>query len=1148
MEEVILALAMIYGRSGSGKTTELFRRLESGLQDADITKKRYVIVPDSFSYTMEKKILEEFGEENGFKIQVVGFRTLSQRILENTGGIKKPLLSPVGQSMLISSLALKKKSELKLYGKSAAYAGFANLLGQTIKEMKTYSITPEQLQETAAALNDSELKFKLEDIALLYGNYEEELHKGFIDAEDQLDTAVQQLKKSDYLKDSAFYVDEFSYFTPKQLEMLEVLLKKGEVTITLTYDEGLGLHHKGMFALPVDTDKALMDLVKRVGVSLKEPKFVKGGERFSKNQELAHVEREFYTYPNQTYGDSVSNIRIYRAQNPYEEMEYVARDIIRQVREKGLRYKDVAILLRDLDTYEGILQSVMAQFDIPVFIDSRKEIDTNPLASFIDGFFEIYRRNFQSEAVFKYLKTTLLPLPKEEIDALENYCLANGITGWKWKEEIWPWPVPDTKNELLAQRELNIFNEIREIVVNPLIETYEAMEKASSVREMASIFYDFLITSHALITFSDWIKELETNDPEAHREYKQIMDSLMQILDQMVEAMGDESMTLDYFGNTLLVGLSSIKIALIPATLDQVIVGDIARVRAGGVKGIYIVGTNDGILPKATTTAGIFTDNDREMLAQKEIHLAKDSRTQALYEQFFVYNALTIGTDFLTVTYPTSDAEGKALRPSMVIGRLKKLFPKLEEEISQSYLEAGSPGRESIGSEREAYRALIGQMRRYHDGATVDPIWRQVYDRFQKDPSYRERLHSVEEGLRYTNYPAELKAEHMDQLYGKKIHLTVSRLEQFSRCPFAYFVKYGLQAKERKEFVLSTPDVGSLMHDVLDRFTKKITDEGLDWNKITPDYTKTAVDRLTDQALESQKNPVLASSRRYQHMTGKIKRIISSSLNVIQSQIVRGEIQPLYSEIGFGPKHDIPAIVIDLENGREVNINGRIDRIDVLKLEDRNYIRIIDYKSGMKDLNLTEIIHGLQLQLLVYLDVILRNSKRFLAGETLPGAVLYYRIHRPTIENGVELSDEELETKILKELRLKGLILNDARVVRTMDKDMMDVSLVIHAKLKGDEVKSDSRNQAALIVSNQQFDQLREYVGQTIKRISLALINGEVSVTPYRIDQKIACTYCDYHSICQFDPSLKGNEYNRIRKLKPEEAWLVIDQGGVNHD
>lgn len=1142
-----MALAMIYGRSGSGKTTELFRRLRAGLAGADIRSKRYVIVPDQFTYMMEKKILEEFGEENGFKIQVVGFRTLSQRVLERVGGIRRPVLSPVGQSMLVSSLALKQKNDLKLFRKSAAYAGFAQMVSQTIKELKNYAITPQELQAAAGNLPDGELRYKLEDVALLYQSYEDQLHQNFVDPEDQLDTAIQMLKASDYLNGSEFYVDEFSDFTPRQLEMIEVLLGKGNVYITLTFEEGLDKQHKGLFALTVDTDLALMDMAARQGIRLEAPVFLRGTGRFQGHPELAHLEREFYHYPNEVYSGEVSSVRILRAQNPYEEMELVARDIVRQVRDNGLRFQDLAILLRDLDTYGAILQSVMAQYEIPVFIDARKEIDTNPLAAFISGFFEIHRRNFQFEAVFKYLKTSLLPIPREDIDLLENYCLANGITGWKWLEEIWQWPVPQVEEGLEEQRLKNHLNELRDAIVDPLQECFAAMEQAPTVREKATLFYEFLVHSHALLTFTAWIDERETTDSEQHREYSQILDSLLQVLDQMVEAMGDEPMGLEDFGNTLLVGLSSIRISLIPATLDQVIVGDIARVRSGAVRGIYIVGTNDGVLPRTPASVGIFTDSDREALQEIQLYLSKDSRTRAFYEQFYVYNALTIGTDFLTVTYPTSDAEGKALRPSMIIGRLKKLFPGLREEISQSYLEKGSPGRETITCEREAFRELIAQLRRHHDGAPVDPVWREVYARLREHPDYSDRLRHVEAGLRYTNYPAELRAEHMEALYGKKLYLTVSRLETFSRCPFAYFVKYGLRAKERKEFILSTPDVGSLMHDVLDRFTKKIREEALDWKDLTPDFTRQAVDHLMEEALSQQKNPVLASSRRYQHMTGKLKHIIASSVDVIQNQIIRGEFEPLYSEVGFGPNEMIPPIVLDLEGGREINIVGRIDRVDVLRQEDRNYIRIIDYKSGMKELTLSDIVYGLQLQLLVYLDVVLRNAHRFLAGETLPGAVLYYRIYRPTVENGAAMSDEDLKTVILKELRLRGLILKDVHLVRSMDQGMTDISLVIQAKLKDGEVTAEGTNQKELLVDQAQFDLLRDYVASTIKRISLALINGDISITPVKTDKSTACDYCEYRSICQFDPGQPGNEYRRVRKLKPEQAWLHIEQGGEVH-
>lgn len=1147
MEGITLALAMIYGRSGSGKTKELFRRLWKSLKaNDDFTIKRYVIVPDQFSYMMEKKILAEFGERYIFAIQVVGFRMLSQRILERVGGIKKPLLSPVGRSMLISAQALKNKEKLTLYRKSAAYAGFADLTADTIRELKNYAISTDQLKTAAASLAESELKNKLHDVALLFSAYEAKLHENFVDTEDQLDTAIDRLQGSDFLKGAEFYFDEFSDFTPKQLEMIGVLLKKGQVLITLTYDEGLDAKYNGVFSLTRDTDAALMAMVREAGISLEKPLFLKGPGRFRNNPELAHLEREFYNYPNVTYPGEVRTIQLYRALNPYEEMEYVARDIVRRVREGGLRYRDIAILLRDLDTYGATLQSIMKQFGIPVFVDARKEIDSNPLATFISGFFEIRRRNFQFEAVFKYLKTRLVGITQEDLDALENYCLANGITGWRWTEEVWTYQVPDVKNELKATKLLNNLNELKDQIVEPLVRAFEELEQADNVRSMARIFYEFLVASGAVEIFLQWTEHFKDTDSEQYREYSQIMDSLLLILDQMVEAMGAEKMSVDDFGNTLLVGLSSIKISLIPATLDQVIVGDIARVRSGGVTGIYIVGANDGVLPRMPSTAGIFTDSDRERLVEVDLNLSKDARTRAFYEQFYVYNALTIGQDFLTVTYPTADAEGKSLRPSMIVGRLKKIFPGLQETISQSYLEKGSPGRATITSEREAFRELIGQLRRHHDGGSVDPVWQEIYDRFRQKPEFKDRLDTVEEGLFYTNYPAELKVEHMDELYGKNLRLSVSKLESYNRCPFAYFIKYGLHAQERREFILKTPDVGNLMHDVLDRFTKRIKEDNLDWKDITADYTRRSVDELMDKALEGMSNPVLTSSKRYGYMAKKIKRIISASVDVIKEQIVRGDFEPLYTEIEFGQNAVIPAIVLDLDDDHKVSIEGRIDRVDVLRDNDKNYIRIIDYKSGSRELSLEDIIYGLQMQLLVYLDVILRNSAKILKGQAIPGAVLYFRVTRPIIENGAEMTDAELEENILKELRLKGLILDDARVVRSMDNKMAEISLVIPAKLKAGEVTA-LGNQKNLIVSEEQFEMLRDYNTQVIKRVCTGLIRGNIAITPVKKGEVAACTYCDYKSICQFDPGQPGNDYNKVRKLEPEEAWLIIDKGGIDH-
>ena len=1141
-----MSLQMIYGRSGSGKTTYLFDKLRESLEkDPDIRKKRYVIVPDQFSYMMERKILETFGETVVFAVSVSGFRMFSQRILERVGGIKRRVLSPVGRSMMIARIAGQKQGELQIYGKSAAYAGFSDLLSQTIKEFKDYAITPEDVKAAAQGMEASELRDKLEDLYLIYASYEADLHNNFIDAEDQLKIAAEKAAEADFLQGAEFYIDEFSDFTPMQLQMIGKMLKKGDTYITLTFDEGIGASHNGVFSLTRDTDDDLMELARELSVAIEAPVFTKHPGRFQTNPELGHIEKEFYAYPSQEWPAVPQFLRIRRCQDLYEEVEYVAKDILKRVREDGLRFGEVAILLRNMEDYRAILKSVADEYGIPVFIDARKEIDTNPLAAFVAAFFEIKQQNFTFDAVFKYLKTYLLPMDRESIDLLENYCLAHGIQSWKWKEEMWRYKVREAADELENQRLLNLINEIKDEVYQPLMKVYGELEAKDNVRDKTAVFYDFLAASGALGTFVQWTGDFQAGDHEKYLEYSGVTNALITVLDQMADAMGTESMTVEEFGNTLLVGLSTSKISVIPATLDQVIAGDISRVRSSTVKGIYIIGVNDGILPRIPESTGILTDHDRQTLRQGGLKVSQDAVTRAFYEQFYVYNALTIADTFLTLTYPIADHEGKSLRPSTVPGRLKKLFPKLLEEYPGDQAARSLPGE--ISGKREAFRELLGEIRRFHDQKSVDPVWKEIYSYF-KASEFKDKLLAAEEGIRFTNYPAELKAESIDKLYGKTLNLTVSRLERYNACPFAYFVKYGLKAERRPEFIIDTPDIGILMHDVLDRFTRKISADKLDWKDVSPAYTERSINELMEEAVNEKDNSVIASSQRNQYLGTKVKRIIAASVEVIKSQIVRGDFQPLFSEVEFGKSAELKPYVLELDGDRKVNLSGRIDRIDVFRDTDTNYIRIIDYKSFGKTLTLKDIYYGLQLQLLVYLNVLLANSERILKGKTLPGAVLYLKLDKPLIEATSAMTDGELQDEIMKELKLKGLILMDAKIIRGMDKDMAGVSLVIPAKVSKGEVSLTENQDMA--VTPEQFDILRDYVSRAVKDTCLRLLQGDISITPVKDKDQTACKWCPYRSICQFDTSLKGFDYKNIRNIKGGEAWALIadpEKGGIKH-
>lgn len=1140
-----MSLNIIYGRSGSGKTTALFEKLKVSLEkDPDIHRKRYVIVPDQFSYMMEKKILDTFGDRYVFSIQVLGFRMLSERILERVGGIRKVILGPAGRSMLISSIASDLKDDLTIYKKSAEFAGFSEVLSQTIKELKNYSITAEDLKAACEELKIGELKNKVMDLALIFERYETELHEGFIDDEDRMTMAVEKLKVSDYLKGSEFYLDEFSDFTPMQLDFISELLRKGDTYITLTLDKNIGDRYEGVFSLTRDTYNDLVRIAGETGVSFSAPLFTEGPARFRENSELAFLEREYFSYPNKTMKGKPSSVRIRRCQDPYEEMEFVAKDILRRVREENIRFNEIAILLRNMESYKSIIRSVMKEFEIPVFIDSRKDIDVNPLASFVSSFFEINDTDFAMDPVFRYLKSGLTDIEREDIDTLENYCLANGITGWKWDDEYWQYKVYDTKDKKKAERILTIINETKDLFREPLLKAYEKIEEGKTVREKCTAFYDFLDESGVLERFNAWIEEFKDTDNEKYLEYTQVQNALMDILDQMVMALGDKETDFESFGNTILTGFSSSKISVVPPALDRVIAGDIARVRASGVRGIYIVGVNDGVLPRSADSAGIFTDSDREGLSKVDLRLSKDSRIRAFYEQFYVYNALTIGDRFLTVTYPSADPEGKALRPSQVPGRIRKLFPDLTEEDSLS----DKDDLNMISGKNEAFRLLLSKIRKHHDGYTIDDTWRGIYSYFE-DSQYRERLLACERGIRYSNTPELLSREAVERLYGKKLNMTVSRVEKFNSCPFSYFVRYGLKAEARKEFRLDTPDMGILMHDVIDRFTRKLEAERLSWKDVTDTYTEKSVEKLMEQHFDEEPNSIFLTSERNRYMGKKVARIISSSLKTIREQVVKGEFVPMFSEIDFKKGGILEPLNIKLPDGSEADITGRIDRVDVFNDKDRYYVRIIDYKTFSKEMSLKDVYYGLQLQLLIYLNVILENREKFTDGDTIPGAVLYLKVDRPIIENGRTRTEEELKNEIMKSLRMKGIILKDAKVLVSMDRDLgvSGVSLVIPAKKNPKTGEFSSSEKSTADLTEEEFTELREYADSLVRRSCMDIINGKIDIVPYKDKDRTACAFCDYRSVCQFDPSLKNMDYKRIREMDKEEIFRSIreEKGGI---
>ncbi len=1154
-----MSLRLIYGRGGSGKShyclQDIKEKIKENGKDSNKTRNKLVLmVPEQYSFQSERNLLKVVGVTGIIQAEVLSFKRLAHRVFNEVGGLTLKRISDPGKAMLIYNIMEELSSELKIFARASKQQGFIDIVAETIKEFKRYNITPEIIDTSLKNLENQELIYKLEDLKRIFEKFQEALHKDYIDSEDELTLLWQKFDESSEYDGAEIWIDEFSIFTPQQYLVLEKLLKKCKrVNITLAGDgiaAGEDIDNTDIFSVTKKTTRKLLKLAQDNNIKVEKPINLndRNNPRFGDNPELKHIERYFYSSPYSYYKNQVKNLRIYKAFNNYEEIEVVARDIVRLVRDEGYRYRDIAIVCRELESYENIIAAILNEYHIPCFLDQKRTVSGNPFIVFITSVFDIFTKNWSYESVFRYLKTGLTGISMEGLDLLENYVLANGIRGKKWtKEEFWNYRINyDYDRDEMTQYEtyiLNIINETKEIITGPLIKLHHSLKENKTVRGKCTALYDFLVESGALERIEQWTNEFrEEGKIELSNEYNQISDIVMDTLNSLVEVMGDEKVAIDKFAKILSVGFEKHEMGLIPVALDEVTVGDIARIRSRGVKSLYIVGVNDGVLPRVSKEEGILSDRDRNILKEKGLELAPDTKTQVFEEQFLVYTTLTTACNYLMLTYPMADIEGKALRPSVVISRMKKIFPKLIEESQITESQGAEARIDMIVAPEPTFNHLIGAVRRDHEGEQVEEIWSEVYKWYDSKKEWKMKTSRILKGLQYSNAVEKVDSETIRDLYGRPLSFSVSRIEQYSQCPFAYFVKYGLKAKDRKVYEFSSPDLGSFIHGILDKFSDLIKIEKMQWKDITREWSRKTISELVDRELNVQSNSILNSSSRYKYMTDRLKRILTRSVNIMTEHVKRSSFDTLANELVFGKGGDLPPIKLSLPSGEDIQLIGRIDRVDSADLESGTYFRVIDYKTGQKSFSLSEVYYGLQLQLLVYLDALISNAQHYTDRQAIPGAVLYFRVDDPMISGTADMTEEEIEKAILKKLKMNGLILKDARVVKSMDKEIEGYSLIIPARMN----KGDVLGSTPSVVSLEQFDILREYVRDTMVRICEDMLNGNIEIKPSKSKKHTACNYCSFASVCQFDPSMKDNKYRYVNKKKDEEVWtLMADKVGL---
>ena len=1130
-----MGIRFVFGRAGSGKSYYCLNQIKKKLTN-DKNNKLIMLVPDQYTFQTEKKLLEYVGEKALLRAEVLSFKRMATRVFDKCGGRAINVIEDSGKNMLIYKLLKDKGEELQYFNRISKQQGFVGIVSKSITEFKKYNISEEILKEKELEIENKDLKEKVSDLASIYETFNESLHKGYIDSEDILSILAKKLKECALYNDAEIWVDEFTTFTPQQLEVLKVLAKQCKnVNITLCSDGEIQFTEgeTDIFDVIKNTENRILKMMQENNISYKEPVNLnkKNIYRFKDSKELGHIEKYFFNYPFKIYKDDCKDIRLYKANNNYSEVEWVAQDILKLVRDKGYRYKDIAVVCREIDSYDKITSVIFNEYNIPYFLDKKREILSNPLVVLIISALEILVTNWSYESVFKYVKSGLITLETNFIDKLENYILANGIKGYKWTRDLLT-----SQDEELTQEEIEIFEYMEEIR-RPIINLYNKIKGDVTVRKYCTALYEFLLEINAFETMDKWLDDFNNKGMQDKiKEYTQVPDIVMDMLDQAVEVLGDEVVDLKTFSKILISGFEEKEIGVIPMALDQVNIGDIARVKGRDVKALYIVGANDGVLPSANKDEGILSDEDRIELKSMGIELASDTRSRVFEEQFMVYTALTIPSNYLMITYPMADFEGKSLRPSIIIPRLKKILPRLKEESEIFNNNLFNDKYHNITAPVPTFNELIEALRREYEKEEIEPYWVETFKWFEENEEFKDRTKIIFNGLNYTNLVEKIPREKIKRLYSNdngRLMFSVSRIEKYAQCPFGYYVKYGLKAKDRKVYEFTAPDLGSFMHDILDQFTNKIRKENILWGDLTKDRCAEIVNELVNSKLKNETNSILNSNKKYQYFSERFKKTITKSVTVISEQMRKGEFDIFKSEFDFGDFKDSDPIKLELPSKETVYLKGRVDRIDKVDLNGETYIRIVDYKSGSKSFDLNELYYGIQIQLLVYLDAILKNSEQILKTQCMPGGILYFKIDNPIIKSKKALTEEEIQVEVLKKLKMDGLLLKNVELVKSMDRDMETYSLIIPAAFK----KDGDFTSTSSVVTESQFELLRKYVNDKMIEICEEMLSGEVKIEPCKSSKVTYCDYCDYSSICQFDTSIKDNKYKIILRKKKDDLW-----------
>ncbi len=1097
-----MPLQLICGRAHSGKSTYVLDVIK---QLSDSGKKIILVVPEQFAHIAEMRLLKKVGRILDDMIEITSFNRLARRTIDKTDCISDSVISTTAKSLVMSGVLAQ--TELEYYGNISKEPGFVDVCLDTVSEFKKHNISPDMQREAAEKCNNELLAMKLRDFVKIRELYEQAMDKQFVDSDDLLDILYNILCNSNLYSEYVFLFDEFSTFIPQEERIITELIRQSpKVYMTLCMDRNLT---DTLFLPCVTTYNTMVDICAQEHMELCDTIWL--GESFYSNPALSFAENNLFSYPSHTYEGDVSGISVVKAKNPYSEVDNAARHILALVRDHKLRYKDICIICSDISRYNYIISGVFSKYDIPFFLDEKTAVLQHHIVAFVLNVLDVYINGYSYESIFNFIKSGFAETNGEKISALENFISATNASKNLWLSDE-RWAVVMGNYAAGNRAESEIINHIREKYILPLSRFHESVKGKHPAKKSITMLYEYLREINLPESINRYVKYFENcGDILRQKEYSAVWDVIVRVFDEIYDVIGDRKVTCEQLRDYLYVAFAHQSIGVIPTAIDRVIVGDIARTRTDGVKAVVVLGGNEGVFPVPSKNTTLISDKEKRILHSLGMRLSTTSDIQAFYNQYLIYRVITMPDSMLYVSYSTADSSYNTLTPSFTIERLRKIFGNIVRDDTFEDIS----NMDSISGGSTAFENLITVVAKAKKGDEVPKFWNSVYSYYSDADS--AKLDKALGFFRYTNPIRPVSADRVSAQLGENMHTTVSRLQKYASCRYSYFLSYMLYLKEKPRANLQGVDIGTIVHDVIEKICVGMEDDGLDFTTADKDYFKKKIRIMLQKYIRRLGDDYAQLSNRQLYSIKRLEYVILLCFETIKKQFTDSKFVPMGYEIVFDD-NNIGCIEIRLDDGRTLKLTGKIDRADVYTADGKNYLRVVDYKTGTKSFNMTDVVTGIDIQLLVYLSALVESD-----SNNMYGGAFFFPISDVIVGAKSNMSDEALEIKVNSATKMKGIIVDDKEILDAFDR--MTVNRVSHK------------------TSAEQFASLSRYLKRVIKDLWSDILKGNIEANPYKKGKYTPCMYCPYSSVCRISSGIPGCSYNEIDKLDDKAVWNII-QGG----